>query len=65
MARITHAEQIDLRFGDLACEVLNFRVGARAGNLRGFRLLRTTPDRHERAGLAHGETRFAPSGPGL
>jgi hypothetical protein len=33
MARITHAAQIDLRFGDLACEVQDFRVAARPGDL--------------------------------
>jgi hypothetical protein len=32
MARVTHAAQIDLRFGDLACELLDFRVGAGPGN---------------------------------
>ena len=33
MARITHAAQIDLRFGDLARELLDFRVGVRPGDL--------------------------------
>ena len=33
MPRITHAAQIDLRFGDLARELLGFRVGAGPGNL--------------------------------
>ena len=33
MAGISHAAQIDLRFGDLAREVLGFRVGAGPGNL--------------------------------
>ena len=32
MARITHAAQIDLRFGDLAREFLDFGVGAGPGN---------------------------------
>ena len=33
MAGISHPAQIDLRFGDLAREVLGFRVGAGPGNL--------------------------------
>ena len=33
MAGISHAAQIDLRFGDLAREFLGFRVGAWPGNL--------------------------------
>ena len=33
MAGISHAAQIDLRFGDLAREVLGFRVGVGPGNL--------------------------------
>jgi hypothetical protein len=32
MARVTHAAQIDLRFGDAACEFMEFRVGAGPGN---------------------------------
>ena len=32
MARITHAAQIDLRFGDSACELLGFRVGVWPGD---------------------------------
>ena len=33
MAGISHAAQVDLRFGDLAREVLGFRVGAGPGDL--------------------------------
>ena len=33
MAGISHAAQIDLRFGDLVREVLDFRVGVGPGNL--------------------------------
>jgi hypothetical protein len=33
MARITHAAQIDLRFGDLARKLLGFRGGVGPGNL--------------------------------
>jgi len=33
LARITRAAQIDLRFGDLACEFLEFDVGGRPGKL--------------------------------
>ena len=33
MAGISHATQIDLRFGDLARKVLGFRVGAGPGDL--------------------------------
>jgi hypothetical protein len=33
MARITHAAQIDLRFGDLARKLLGFRAGVGPGNL--------------------------------
>ncbi len=32
MARITHAAQIDLRFGNSACEFLDFGVGGRPSN---------------------------------
>ena len=32
MARVTHAAQIDLRFGDSACELLDFHAGICAGN---------------------------------
>jgi hypothetical protein len=32
MARVSHAAQIDLRFGDLACEFLDFGVGGGPGN---------------------------------
>ena len=32
MARIPHTAQIDLRFGDLARELLGFRVGVGPGN---------------------------------
>ena len=32
MARSTHAAQIDLRLGDLAGELLHFRVGIGAGD---------------------------------
>jgi hypothetical protein len=32
MPRITHAAQIDLRFGDLARELLGVRVGIGPGN---------------------------------
>ena len=33
MAGISHAAQIDLRFGDLTREVLGFRVSVGPGNL--------------------------------
>ena len=33
MARIAHAAQINLRFGDLAGEFLDFCVGVRPNNL--------------------------------
>ena len=33
MAGISHAAQIDLRFGDLARELLDFRVGIGPGDL--------------------------------
>jgi hypothetical protein len=33
MARITHAAQIDLRFGDLARKLLNFHASVGPGNL--------------------------------
>ena len=33
IAGISHAAQIDLRFGDSARELFGFRVGARAGDL--------------------------------
>ena len=33
MAGISHAAQVDVRFGDLAREVLGFRVGAGPGDL--------------------------------
>jgi len=33
LAGITHAAQIDLRFGDLASECLEFDVGGRPGKL--------------------------------
>jgi hypothetical protein len=33
MARIAHAAQIDLRFGDAARELLGFRVSVGPGNL--------------------------------
>ena len=33
MAGISHAAQIDLRFGDLTREVFGFRVGAGPGDL--------------------------------
>ncbi len=33
MPRITHAAQIDLRFGDFARALLGFRVGAGPGDL--------------------------------
>jgi len=42
MAGVSHAAQIDLRFRDLAREVLDFRVGAGPSNLarKRFHLLR-------------------------
>jgi hypothetical protein len=33
MAGISHAAQIDLRFGDVARELLDFRIGVGSGNL--------------------------------
>jgi hypothetical protein len=33
MAGVSHAAQIDLRFGNLARELFGFRVGAGAGEL--------------------------------
>jgi hypothetical protein len=38
MARIAHAAQIDLRFGDAARELLGFRVSAVPGDLTRKRL---------------------------
>jgi hypothetical protein len=40
--RRTHAAKSDLRFGDLACELLDFRIGVRACQASGecFNLLR-------------------------
>jgi len=38
MARIAHAPQIDLRFGDAACKLLSFCVGAGPGDLTRERL---------------------------
>ena len=38
MAGISHAAQIDLRFGDLTCEVLGFRVSVGPGDLTRKRL---------------------------
>ena len=38
MARIAHAAQIDLRFGDAARELLGFRVSAGPGDLTRKRL---------------------------
>lgn len=38
VARIKHAAQIDLRFGDLARKLLDFRVGVRPGNFARKRL---------------------------
>src|SRR5947208_1300355 len=35
MARITHATQIDLRFGDSACELLQFGISVCPSNLAG------------------------------
>jgi hypothetical protein len=61
MAGVTHAAQIDLRFGDPARESLDFGVGVCPGNFaRALPPLRTRPDRNKRAGSIRGEARFAP-----
>ena len=62
MARMTHAAQIDLRFGDPARECLEFWrwLLARQFRARAPPPLRIRLDRSKLAGSTRGETRFAP-----
>ena len=66
MARVTHAAQIDLRFGDPACEHLDVSAGVRPRDLtcEGLHLFRQALGRTGRAGSTRGGMHFSPSGRG-
>ena len=60
MARITHAAQIDLRFGDRRASSCSVWRLSRQFRARAFPPLRTRLDRSKLAGSTRGGVRFAP-----
>ena len=66
MARITYAAQIDLRFGDLACENLDMNAGVPPRDLtrEGLHLFSKAFGQTRRGGSNRGGTHFLPSGHG-
>ena len=66
MARITYAAQIDLRFGDSACEQLDVSAGVRPRDLtrEGLHFFSKALGQTGREGSNRGGTHFLPSGHG-